>query len=349
MSCERCTNVPKLKFNGKKIYLFSQVEDLVEKISSILQQKNYKFKSFKGGVELVAESFEKLLIDLKNYDNLIDMEHDDIQVLPLETCELSPSSLSQIKTLKRWLSIIESRELIDMLEHNSFTTHFQPIVYANGKEVYGHETLLRGIRKNGDIMSPLQMFKMAKDSNLLFNLDRQARETNITNSYKHKLNSKIFINFTPTAIYDPEFCLRTTMEKIKQFDISPDRIVFEVVESEEVEVSHLNRILEFYRKEGFQIALDDLGSGYGSLNRLFNLRPAYVKIDIDIIRDIHKDKVKQSILKAIVNIAKDSGIMTIAEGVETKEERDFVVDAGLDLIQGYYFSKPLKGPFEFSS
>lgn len=236
-----------------------------------------------------------------------------------------------------------------MLEKNSFTTYFQPIVVANTREIYGHETLLRGIKENGQIMQPFQMFNMAKDSNLLFNLDRQARETNITNSYKNKLDSKIFINFTPTAIYDPEFCLRTTMEKIKEFDISPERIVFEVIETEEVEkIDHLNRILDYYRKEGFQIALDDLGSGYASLNRFFNLKPDYVKIDMDIVRDIHKDKVKQSILKAILDISKNSGIKTIAEGIETKEELDFVVDAGADLIQGYYYSKPLATPFKFT-
>lgn len=197
-------------------------------------------------------------------------------------------------------------------------------------------------------MAPFELFKMAKDSNMLFNLDRQARETNITNSFKHKIDSKIFINFTPTAIYDPEFCLRTTMEKIKEFDISPERIVFEVIESEDVlKIEHLNRILDYYRKEGFQVALDDLGSGYASLNRLFNLRPDYVKIDMDIVRDIHKDKVKQSIFIAIMDIAKNSGIKTIAEGIEVKEELDFVKQAGADLIQGYYYSKPLERPFKF--
>lgn len=349
MSCERCTKVPTLNFNVQKIYIFSEIQDLVEKISSILEKNNYKYKSFNSGVELTTTSFETLLIDLKNHENLIEMEHSDIQILPLESSELTPCSLRDIKTLKMWLNIAESKELIDMLEHNSFTTHFQPIVNANRREVYGHEALLRGVKENGGIVSPFQLFKMAKDSNLLFNLDRQAREINIANSYKHKLNSKIFINFTPTAIYDPEFCLRSTMEKIREFDIKPEQIVFEVVESEEVsEISHLKRILDYYRSEGFKVALDDLGSGYSSLNKLFNLRPDYVKIDMDIVRGIEKDKVKQSILKTIINISKESGIMTIAEGVETKEELDFVVDSGADLIQGYFYSKPLKKPFKFN-
>lgn len=348
MSCERCTCVPNLKFDKNNIYIFSSVQELVEKIEIILKQKNYKITCFDGGLEVYVDCFEELLKVLKNYEDLIDLEHEDIQILPLDSDVLTPSSLNNAKTLKTWLSISDSKELISMLENNSFTTHFQPIIQANNEKIYGHETLIRGIKENGNIMPPFELFKMAKDSNMLFNLDRQARETNIINSYKQKINSKIFINFTPTAIYDPEFCLKTTMERIREFDISPDRIVFEVVESEQVlKIEHLNRILDYYRKEGFKVALDDLGSGYASLNRLFNLKPDYVKIDMDIVRDIHKDKVKQSILLAIINIAKNSGIKTIAEGIEVKEELDFVKQAGADLIQGYYYSKPLETPFKF--
>ena len=348
MSCERCSCVPETKFRGKKVYIFSPVQDLIEKIEIILKDKSYNMINFSGGVEIETECFEDLIVTFGKYESLTEMEYSDIQILPLDGKELNPSSLNNSKTLKMWLSIIESRELITMLEKESFTTYFQPIVDAKSEYIYGHETLIRGILENGHIMSPFQMFKMAKDSNLIFNLDRQARETNIINSYKHKIDSKIFINFTPTAIYDPEFCLRSTMAKIQEFNIKPERIVFEVIETEEVsDINHLKRILEYYRNEGFKIALDDLGSGYASLNRLFNLKPDYIKVDMDIIRDIHKDKLKQSIFKAIVSISKNSGIKTIAEGVETKEELDYVVSKGADLIQGYYYSKPTSAPFKF--
>lgn len=349
MSCERCSSLPELKFSGKKVYIFSPVEDLREKIEIILKENNYKIIKFSGGAEIEVQCFENLVMTLGSYENLTEMEHSDIQILPLDEETLNPSSLNNIKTLKTWFSIIQSKELINMLDNSSFTTHFQPIVVANSQKIYGHETLIRGVMENGDIMSPFQMFKMAKNSNLVFNLDRQAREINIMNSYKHKLDSKIFINFTPTAIYDPEFCLRSTMAKIQEYNIAPERIVFEVIETEDVsDINHLKKILEYYRKKGFKIALDDLGSGYASLNRLFNLKPDYIKVDMDIVQGIQKDKVKQSIFKAIVDISKNSGIKTIAEGVETKEELDYVVSEGADLIQGYYYSKPSANPFKFN-
>lgn len=348
MTCERCSSVPELKFNGKSVYVFSSVEDLRQKIEVVLKEKNYHTTNFKGGIEIEVECFESLINSLGSYKGLTTMEHSDIQILPLNGESLDPSELNNIKTLKMWISIIESKELMTMLETNSFTTYFQPIVVAGSQEVYGHETLIRGVMENGKIMAPDQMFKMARDSSLVFNLDRQAREINITNADRHKLDSKIFINFTPTAIYDPEFCLRSTMAKVKEYNISPERIVFEVIETEEVsDINHLKKILEYYRKEGFQIALDDLGSGYASLNKLFNLKPDYIKVDMDIVRDIHKDTVKQSIFKAIIAISKDSGIKTIAEGIETKEELDYVISEGANLIQGYYYSKPMDIPFKF--
>lgn len=243
------------------------------------------------------------------------------------------------------MSIIDSEDLIYILENNSILTYFQPIVDVKSKSIYGYELLSRGLKKDTSIMSPFEMISLARESNLIFNLDRQFREAAITNAAKNKIDKKLFINFLPSVIYDPNECLKTTIALIHKYKINPDQITFEVVETEDItNTDHLTNILDFYRDRGFKIALDDVGSGYSSLNNLIKLKPNYIKIDIEIIRDIHKNKLKQAVFESLLSMVKDTSIKTLAEGVETREELEYVVKNGVDLVQGYYFGKPEKEP-----
>ncbi len=156
---------------------------------------------------------------------------------------------------------------------------------------------------------------------------------------------RLIKNFLPSVIYDPNVCLRTTTALIHKYNLNPKNIVFEVVESEEIsDTDHLLNILDFYRERGFNIALDDMGSGYSSLNRLIRLNPDYIKIDMEIIRDIHKVELKQAIFKSLVSISKNANISILAEGVETRKELEYVVVNGANLVQGYYFGKPSEEP-----
>ena len=189
------------------------------------------------------------------------------------------------------------------------------------------------------------MFDLAGESELNFNLGRQARETAIISTAREKINEKLFINFLPTVIYNPHVCLRTTINLIDKYHFKANNITFEVVETEEIkDTDHLKNILDFYREKSFRIALDDLGNGYSSLNNLYKLTPDYIKIDLEIIRDIHKSHLKQAIFEALVAMAKTTNIKVLAEGVETKDELDFVTAKGADFVQGYYFAKPTEKP-----
>jgi EAL domain-containing protein (putative c-di-GMP-specific phosphodiesterase class I) len=131
------------------------------------------------------------------------------------------------------------------------------------------------------------------------------------------------------------------MQWAQQLQYDPGRIVFEVVESHQVEdIAHLRKILDYYREKGFRTALDDIGSGHTNLATLAALGPNIIKTDMEIVRDIHRDRVKQSIFDALVAIAKNSGIKVLAEGVETPDELAYITQHGADLAQGYLFAKP---------
>ncbi|MEZ0323198.1 MAG: EAL domain-containing protein, partial [Hydrogenothermaceae bacterium] len=111
---------------------------------------------------------------------------------------------------------------------------------------------------------------------------------------------------------------------------------------------HLKYVFDYYKSLDFKVALDDVGSGYSGLNMIVNLHPDTLKIDMELVRNIHTDKLKQSVVEAIIKIAKDNGIQTLAEGVETKDEYEYLKDK-VDLMQGYLFAKPSPEPiFEVS-
>jgi EAL domain-containing protein (putative c-di-GMP-specific phosphodiesterase class I) len=171
------------------------------------------------------------------------------------------------------------------------------------------------------------------------------RETSLKTAATKKVKEKVFINFIPTSIYDPEFCLQSTEKWAKQLEFDPSQIVFEVVETELVkDQKHLKKILEFYRNKGYKIALDDVGEGYSSLNMLIELQPDIIKVDRNIIQDIDTNQLKQSVYRALYDLATEHHIKVLAEGVETRYELETVKSIGVDYVQGYYFAKPSSEP-----
>ena len=174
------------------------------------------------------------------------------------------SDLPRVRSLK-WVSALAGSDwLLRMLSEERLTSHFQPIVRTEDtKEVYAQECLLRGIAPDGSLVSPGRIFEAAKEGGLLFQTDLAARLTAIRESLRHGVEENLFINFTPTSIYDPVFCLRSTIQTIDEAGIPHGRVVFEVTETEEAkDVEHLKNVVNRYRDKGLRVALDDLGSGY---------------------------------------------------------------------------------------
>ena len=94
------------------------------------------------------------------------------------------------------------------------------------------------------------------------------------------------------------------------------------------------------RAMGFQIAIDDLGAGYAGLTSFALLEPEIVKLDMTLVRNVHKQSTKQKLIRSMAALCKDMGMMVVGEGVENVEERDALVELGCDLLQGYLFAKP---------
>ena len=238
-------------------------------------------------------------------------------------------------------------DLLDILQNRRVETWYQPVIDARTNNIWGYECLMRGRRADGSLVGAPQMLDWAASENLKFMLDRVCRETHLENAGRLNLGQEIkfLINFLPTAIYNPKYCLQTSLQAMRRSGLVSSQVIFEVVETEKVEdSSHLLNILEFYRRSGFGIALDDMGSGYSGLALLGDLNPDLIKIDRAIVAKAVTSKQHSNICAALVRMGQDSGQLVLAEGVETEEEVQLMSALGVDLFQGYYFGKPQPVP-----
>lgn len=348
MSCNKCNETLHIEDKASKIYVLSEFNELIEKSLQFFNKLGITVKLEQGLVVIETENTKLFFHD--NFDAFMTtfntLETRDIKVfIAYGTVELTYQSILLAKPLQMYLNLLKDKDFFDIINNESLTSHFQPIINMKDSTIYGYEALTRGVKEDGSLMYPDILFEKSKRNDLNFKLDRLCRESSLKTAAAKKIGQKLFINFIPTAIYDPEFCLASTEKWAKQLDFDPSQIVFEVVETELVDdQKHLKDILDFYRSKGYKIALDDVGEGYSSLNMLIELQPDIIKVDRNIIDGIDKNELKQSVYKALYNLARENNIEILAEGVETLEELNMVKNFGVDYVQGYYFAKPSAEP-----
>ncbi|OMF00102.1 hypothetical protein BK129_28025 [Paenibacillus amylolyticus] len=249
-----------------------------------------------------------------------------------------------------WISLTmqESRfkhaELVSIILEHQFSSHMQPIVDAS-EQIIGYEFLLRPA-ENGKSFSSYELFEVARETGLHSFLDRLARITAIETSALFLPHGvKRFVNFLPSSIYNPEYCLTHTFEAIERLSLDPKDFVFEVVETEQIQhMPILQQIFEVYRSRGMSVALDDVGAGYSTIELMNRLEPDFVKIDRSLIDRCDQDSTKQEKILHIVEMSSRFGGQVLAEGIERMEEFEFCRSIGIELAQGYYFGKPSAQP-----
>lgn len=218
----------------------------------------------------------------------------------------------------------------------AFEFAYQPIVDVTQRKVCGHEALVRG--PAGESAHSV-LSRVNEDNRYRF--DQACRVKAIETAAKLDLQGYLSINFMPNAVYEPAACIRTTLVAADMFGFPLERIMFEVTEGEVItERQHLIAILREYQRFGFRTAIDDFGAGYAGLTLLADFQPDIVKLDQALLRGIDHHPVKQKIVASLVELGKQLNVTILAEGVETKPERDFLQHLGITLMQGYWFAKP---------
>ena len=247
-------------------------------------------------------------------------------------------SVSKFNGDRFLLQINES--LKEIIIGETISTHFQPIVNLKDGSIFAYEALTRG-PKGSPMESPLMLFGIAEKANLSFELDRLCRRKAIQNAKGMHSDQKLFVNMFPASMHDPEFKGEHLRALLDSARLESSNIVFEITERFAIEnYTIFQKEQAYYSNLGFSLAVDDIGTGYGSLEAIANLKPEFVKVDISIIRDIHESSVKQELLKAVADIGRKVNAKILAEGIEKQEELDIVCSMGVDYAQGYLLARP---------
>ena len=217
-----------------------------------------------------------------------------------------------------------------------FTMAFQPFVEVESDRVFGYEALVRGVNQE----SAFEILSKVNDHNR-YRFDQACRVKAIHLASELGLEGILSINFLPNAIYRAETCIRATLEAAAEVGFDQNRLMFEVTEGERVtNHAHLLSIFTEYKKQGFKTAIDDFGAGYSGLNLLAQFQPDFIKIDMDLTRNIDQDPVRQAIVSGIIETCRMLGLRIIAEGIESPAEYRFLRSRGIRLFQGYLFARP---------
>lgn len=235
-------------------------------------------------------------------------------------------------------------QLHEILREEALTALYQPIVDLRQAKVIGYEGLIRG-PSDSLLHAPSALFKAARKEGLTMVLERLCRRIVLRQFGRLNLDGKIFLNVSPEALMRPEGAGSVLPQHAGLADVDPDRVIIELTENEPAyDYELLREAAAHYRTLGLRIAIDDLGEGFSSLRLWSELRPEYVKVDMHFIQGIDRDQVKRQFVCSILEIARESGTLVIAEGVETMAELEVVRDIGIPYAQGYLLGRPSDAP-----
>jgi diguanylate cyclase (GGDEF)-like protein len=247
----------------------------------------------------------------------------------------------------RWLSAENQRHFLELFKHRLIHAVFQPILDLRNQRFLGYEGLIRG-PADSPLHSPQVMLSLAQDAGLTVEFERICRETVLRQFSRLGLHGRLFLNVSVGCLADPRFINGDTSRLLNELQLRPGQIVLEITENQQVtDFAAMHEVLASYRKQGYQIAIDDLGEGFSNLRMWSEIRPDFVKIDQHFIRGIADDPLKFRLVQAMRDIAESCHADLIAEGIETESEFITVRDLGIAFGQGYLIARPALLPGEF--
>lgn len=246
------------------------------------------------------------------------------------------------------IKIHEKMMMHNALRHalmdNEFLLHYQPKVDINTGKIFGVEALVRWQRKSGELVSPLDFIPLAEETGLIVELGEWVLRTACQQNkrwHQQGFLISMAVNLSPRQLREGN-ALETIVHILKETDLAPDFLELEITEGMIMQVvEHNSQVLNALKEMGVKISIDDFGTGYSSLSYLKRFNVDRLKIDQSFIKNLPLDADNRAITSAVIAMAKTLNIQVIAEGVETKEQLEFLREHQCDEIQGYYFSRPI--------
>lgn len=258
-------------------------------------------------------------------------------------------SLEQVRTICRHET--EKRhtgqlaDLLRILGERQLLTRFQPIVELGSGGVHGFEAL-SSPSPGSTFTSPELLFGFAEETGRIVELDRLCRTLALTRAAELRgrgllpAGGKVFLNCSAPAFGDPRM-VSDLLGATAAVSLEPRDVVLEVTERVAItEWRAFRKALDTLRGAGFAVAIDDMGSGYSSLQAVAEIEPDYLKFDLSLVLDIHRSRIKRDLLEGLVHLAQKIGAHTVAEGIEGCEELEVVRALRIAYGQGYLFARP---------
>lgn len=243
--------------------------------------------------------------------------------------------------------MIDSSELINSIKNNEFIIFLQPKFDTITEKIVGAEALVRKI-KNGKIIMPDEFIPQYEKTGVITKLDTYVLEEVCQLQKKWRT---LNLPLLPISINESRHHLKNKnhiqelQEIISRYDADANLIELEMTETTVVEdILLAKHAAESVKKLGFIVSMDDFGTGYSAFNILKDIEIDILKIDKEFFNNLENNQRAQIIIETIVQMCKKLNIKTVAEGIETKEQLNFLKKIGCDIIQGYYFSKPITIP-----
>jgi EAL domain-containing protein (putative c-di-GMP-specific phosphodiesterase class I) len=237
------------------------------------------------------------------------------------------------------------QELAYAIDHNQLVLHYQPQVDASGGQLVAVEALVRWQHPTRGLLYPAQFIGLAEESGQIAEMGvwtlREACRQLADWTARGIMVGNMAVNVSALEFRDHRL-LDSLQAALEASGVPPQRLEIEITESvlmAETETSQ--RIIERLRQIGVGIAIDDFGTGYSSLAYLKRLRPHQLKIDRSFVNDTETDSDSRAIVKGVIGLANALGLNVVAEGVETAEQQQFLIEAGCHTLQGYFIAKPL--------
>ena len=238
------------------------------------------------------------------------------------------------------------RELQRAVSNSEIEPFYQPQVDAKTGRVVGFEALARWRHPDRGLLRPVEFIKTAEDCGLIPGISRaMVRKSLMTLTHWLKLGldvPKVSLNFTAQELRDPDF-VDTMLFDVDRVGLKPHNICVELLEAAMIDSAEdpVVQTLARLSAAGFQVELDDFGTGHASLSNLRNIRVNGMKIDRSFVRQMHENEDQQKLTHAMLALAGSLKIASLAEGVETEAEREMLIAMGCERLQGFAIAKPM--------
>lgn len=232
----------------------------------------------------------------------------------------------------------------------TLSSHYQPIFSVAGKRPMGYEGLLTAQNLSGQPLMPETVFALSANQDEQLFLDWLTRALHLRNAVNlgHTQGSGagfLFLNVYPQAAIEDPHHPQAFAAMLESYNIRPTDVVLEILETGVSDEARLVDAISLYRQIGCKIALDDFGTGFSNMDRLWKLKPDFVKIDRSVTQAALREPHAQLVLENMIKLIHECGAQAVVEGVETRDEALLAIRAGADCLQGYFFAPPRRDEF----